>query len=196
MLLLTQAIIFSLLYRPNNQLSGTVMIRNFEGISPTIGESSYIDDSAVVIGDVVIGDNCSVWPLTAIRGDVNIIRIGNNTNIQDGSVLHVSYANPPLTDGAELHVGDEVTVGHKVLLHGCRVGNQCLIGMGSIVMDNAVIEDQVMLGSGSLVPPGKRLESGFLYLGSPAKKIRPLTDAEKVNLVTSAAHYVSLKQRY
>jgi carbonic anhydrase/acetyltransferase-like protein (isoleucine patch superfamily) len=172
------------------------MIRNFEGISPTIGESSYIDDSAVVIGDVVIGNNCSVWPLTAIRGDVNIIRIGNNTNIQDGSVLHVSTVNPPITDGAELHVGDEVTVGHKVLLHGCRVGNQCLIGMGSIVMDDAVIEDQVMLGAGSLVPPRKRLESGFLYLGNPAKKIRPLTDSEKTDLVTAAAHYVLLKQRY
>ena len=172
------------------------MIREFEGLLPTIGESSYVDDSAVVIGNVVIGDNCSVWPLTAIRGDVNIIRIGNNTNIQDGSVLHVSHASPSNPKGAQLHVGDEVTVGHKVLLHGCRVGNQCLIGMGSIVMDNAIIEDQVMLGSGSLVAPGKRLESGFLYLGSPAKKIRPLTDAEKENLVYSAAHYVSLKQRY
>ena len=172
------------------------MIRNFEGISPTIGESSYIDESAVVIGDVVIGNNCSVWPLTVIRGDVNIIRIGNNTNIQDGSVLHISHVSPSNPEGAQLHVGDEVTVGHKVLLHGCRIGNQCLIGMGSIVMDDAVIEDQVMLGSGSLVPPGKRLESGFLYLGSPAKKIRALTDDEKKNLVYSAAHYVSLQQRY
>ena len=172
------------------------MIREFEGISPTVGESCFIDESAVVIGDVVMGNNSSVWPLTVIRGDVNIIRIGHNTNIQDGSVLHVSHASPSAPKGAELHVGDEVTVGHKVLLHGCRVGNQCLIGMGSIVMDNAVIEDQVMLGSGSLVPPGKLLESGFLYLGSPAKKIRPLTDAEKENLIYSAAHYVLLQQRY
>jgi len=172
------------------------MIRDFEGISPVISESSYIDDSAVVIGDVVINDNCSIWPLTVIRADVNIIRIGNNTNIQDGSVLHISYAKLPLIVGAELHIGNEVTVGHKVLLHGCRVGNQCLIGMGSIVMDNVVIEDQVILGAGSVVTPGRRLESGFLYFGSPAKKIRPLTDAEKTNLMTSAMHYVALKQRY
>lgn len=172
------------------------MIRDFEGISPAIGESSYIDPSAVVIGDVVIGDYSSVWPLTAIRGDVNIIRIGHHTNIQDGSVLHVSHASPLNPKGAELHIGDAVTIGHKVLLHGCRVGHQCLIGMGSIIMDNAIIEDQVMLGSGSLVPPGKRLASGFLYLGSPAKPIRPLTDEEKTSLKYSAAHYVSLMQRY
>lgn len=172
------------------------MIRDFEQVSPTIGESSYIDETAVVIGDVVIGDFSSVWPLAVIRGDVNIIRIGNHTNIQDGSVLHVSHAAPSNPEGAELHVGDHVTVGHKVLLHGCRIGNQCLIGMGSIVMDKVIIEDQVMLGSGSLVSPGKRLESGFLYLGSPAKKIRPLTNAEKKNLSYSATHYVSLMQRY
>ena len=172
------------------------MISNFEAKAPTICDTSFIDDTAVLIGDIVIGENCSVWPLTVIRADVNIIRIGNNTNIQDGSILHVSYIKLPLTAGAELHVGDEVTVGHKVLLHGCRVGNQCLIGMGSIVMDNAVIGDQVMLGAGSLVPPGNHLESGFLYFGSPAKKIRPLTKAEKTNLVTSAAHYVLLKNRY
>ena len=118
------------------------MIRAFEGVSPVIGEDCYIDPSAVIIGDVVIGDNCSIWPLTAIRGDVNIIRIGHNTNIQDGSVLHASHAGDFNPEGAELHVGNQVTVGHKAILHGCRVGNQCLIGMGSIVMNNAVIAQE------------------------------------------------------
>jgi carbonic anhydrase/acetyltransferase-like protein (isoleucine patch superfamily) len=172
------------------------MIREFEGISPVIGEHSYIDPSAVVIGDVVIGDNCSVWPLTVIRGDVNIIRIGNNTNIQDGSVLHASHSGDFSPAGAELRVGDQVTVGHKAILHGCRVGNQCLIGMGSIVMDNAVIEDATMLGAGSLVPSGKILLSGFLYLGNPARQIRELTDREKEYLIYSADYYPKLKQRY
>ncbi len=172
------------------------MIRDFEGISPVIGEHSYIDPSAVVIGDVVIGDNCSVWPLTVIRGDVNIIRIGNSTNIQDGSVLHASHASDFHPTGAELHIGDQVTVGHKALLHGCRIGNQCLIGMGSIIMDNAVIEDATMLGAGSLVPPGKILLSGFLYLGNPARQIRHLTDREKESLVYTAEYYPQLKQRY
>ena len=172
------------------------MIRAFEGVSPVIGEDSYIDPSAVIIGDVVIGDNCSIWPLTAIRGDVNIIRIGHNTNIQDGSVLHASHAGDFNPEGAELHVGNQVTVGHKAILHGCRVGNQCPIGMGSIVMDNAVIEDQTMLGSGSLVPSGKILQSGFLYLGNPARQIRELTDREKEYLIYSADYYPKLKQRY
>ena len=172
------------------------MIRNFEDKTPIIGAGSYIDESAIVIGDVVIGKNCSVWPMTVIRGDVNIIRIGDNTNIQDGSVLHVSHQGEFNPSGAELHIGNQVTVGHKVLLHGCRIGNQCLIGMGSIVADNAIIEDQVMLGSGSLVPPGKRLESGFLYLGNPVRQKRPLSEREIESLSYLADHYLLTKDRY
>ncbi len=173
-----------------------LMIRDFEGISPTIAESSYIDPSAVIIGDVVIGDNSSVWPLCVIRGDVNIIRIGDNSNIQDGSVLHVSHAGEFNPAGAELHIGNQVSVAHKVLLHGCRIGNQCLIGMGSIVMDGAIIEDQVMLGAGSLVPPGKHLKSGFLYLGNPVQKTRKLSRRDKDFLIYLANHYVQAKQKY
>jgi carbonic anhydrase/acetyltransferase-like protein (isoleucine patch superfamily) len=127
---------------------------------------------------------------------VNIIRIGNSTNIQDGSVLHGSHVSEFNPSGAELHIGNQVTVGHKVLLHGCRIGNLCLIGMGSIVMDNAIVEDQVIIGSGSLVTPGKVLESGYMYLGSPARKARALTDREKESLAYTANYYVALKNRY
>ena len=172
------------------------MIRNYRDISPSIGEGSYIDETAVVIGDVEIGENCSVWPLTVIRGDINRIRIGDNTNIQDGSVLHVTHRGDYSPEGAELHIGSEVTVGHKVLLHGCRIGNQCLIGMGSIIADNAVVEDRVIVGSGSLVPPGKTLESGYLYFGNPAVQKRPLSGQELEYLSYVAHHYVLLKQNY
>ncbi len=172
------------------------MIRDFKGTTPRIGADSLVDESAVVIGDVVIGENSSVWPLSVIRGDVNKIRIGNHSNIQDGCVLHVSHQGEFNPDGAELHIGDQVTVGHKVLLHGCRIGNKCLIGMGSIIMDNAVLEDQVMLGSGSLVPPGKRLESGYLYLGNPARQKRALSERELELLSYLADHYLLLKNQY
>ena len=172
------------------------MIREFEGISPTIAESSYIDPSAVIIGDVVIGENSSVWPLCVIRGDVNIIRIGDNTNIQDGSVLHVSHAGEFNPKGAELNIGNQVSVAHKALIHGCLIGNQCMIGMGSIIMDDAVLEDQVMLGAGSLVPSDKHLKSGFLYLGNPVRQVRELSDREKEYLVYLADHYVYAKQKY
>ncbi len=172
------------------------MLKEFEGVLPTIADSAFIDESAIVIGDVVIGEDSSVWPITAIRGDVNIIRIGKATNIQDGSVLHGSHSSEYNPKGAELLIGDQATVGHKVLLHGCQIGNQCLIGMGSIVMDNAVVEDQVMIGSGSLVTPGKVLESGYMYIGSPARRARALTDREKESLVYTANYYVSLKNRY
>jgi len=172
------------------------MIRSFRGVTPRIGENSYIDESAVVIGDVIMGENCSVWPLTVIRADINKIRIGNDTNIQDGSVLHVTHKGPFSPDGAELHIGDEVTVGHKVLLHGCRIGNQCLIGMGSIVTDNAIIEDRVMIGSGSLVPPNKVLESGYLYLGNPVVQKRLLSEREIEFLSYVSEHYVLMKESY
>jgi carbonic anhydrase/acetyltransferase-like protein (isoleucine patch superfamily) len=172
------------------------MIRSFRGVSPRIGENSYIDESAVVIGDVEMGENCSVWPLTVIRADINKIRIGNDTNIQDGSVLHVTHKGPFSPDGAELHIGNQVTVGHKVLLHGCRIGNQCLIGMGSIVTDNVHIEDRVMIGSGSLVPPNKVLESGYLYFGNPVVQKRPLSEREIEFLSYVAGHYVLMKESY
>ncbi len=172
------------------------MIRDYLDKSPVIGAGTYIDDTAVVIGDVVIGENCSIWPLTVIRGDINRIRIGDDTNIQDGSVLHVTHRGDYSPEGAELHIGSEVTVGHKALLHGCRIGNQCLVGMGSIVTDNAVVEDRVIIGSGSLVPPGKTLESGYLYLGNPAVKKRALSEREIEYLGYVAKHYVLLKQNY
>lgn len=172
------------------------MIRAFESIKPKIAQSCYIDEHSDVIGDVVMGEHCSVWPMTVIRGDVNVIRIGHSTNIQDGSVLHVSHAGEYNPKGAALIIGDYVTVGHKVILHACKVGNDCLVGMGAIVMDDAIIEDQVMIGAGSLVPSGKKLDSGYLYLGSPCKRIRKLGRSELEHLRYSAEHYVRLKSRY
>jgi carbonic anhydrase/acetyltransferase-like protein (isoleucine patch superfamily) len=172
------------------------MIRAFESKAPQIPDSCFIDPQASIIGDVTLGEDCSVWPMTVIRGDVNSIRIGNCSNIQDGSVLHVSHAGEFNPDGAALNIGNYVTVGHKVLLHACTIGNDCLIGMGSIVMDNAIVEDQVMIGAGSLVAPGKTLHSGYLYLGNPCKQIRKLKPRELEFLRYSAEHYQRLMQRY
>ncbi len=171
-------------------------IRDFEQSSPTIADSAFIDESAIVIGNVNIAEDVSVWPLTTIRGDINTISIGARTNIQDGSVLHVTHDSEFSPGGFKLTIGESVTVGHKVILHACTIGNHCLVGMGSTVLDGAVLEDNVMLGANSLVSPGKRLESGYLYLGSPAKQVRALTDKEKQWLVYSASHYVDLKNRY
>lgn len=171
-------------------------IRSFESRFPTIGENCYVDPTAVVVGDVVVGEESSIWPLTVVRGDVNDIRIGARSNIQDGSVVHVSHDGPYSPGGFHTRIGDDVTVGHKALVHACEVGNRCLVGMGAIIMDGAVLEDDVMLAAGALVSPGKRLQSGFLYRGSPAKQVRPLSDAEKEMLLYSAQHYVRLAKRY
>lgn len=171
-------------------------VRAFNGKQPSIGQSVYLDESAIIIGDVTLGDDVSVWPTAVIRGDVETIRIGAGTNVQDGSVLHVSHANRFSPKSYPLTLGKGVTIGHKAVVHGCNIGNYCLLGIGAIIMDAVVIEDYVMLGAGALVPSGKVLHSGYLYLGTPAKQVRPLTDDEKEFLSYSAQHYVQLKNRY
>lgn len=171
-------------------------IRTYKEFTPQLGERVFVDASAVVLGDVQIGSDSSVWPLVVIRGDMHRIRIGERSSIQDGSVLHITHAGPFNPDGYPLIIGDEVTVGHNVTLHGCSLGNRILVGMGSIIMDGAVVQDEVVIGAGALVPPGKVLESGFLYVGSPVKQARPLTDKERNFFSYSAANYVRLKDQH
>lgn len=171
-------------------------IRSFEKFSPVVSGDAWVDDSAVVIGNVIIGEHASIWPQVVIRGDVQCITIGNTTNIQDGAVLHVSHKSDFMPEGAALNIGQGVTVGHNAVLHGCTLEGYCLIGMSSTIMDGAYIETEVLLAAGSLVSPNKRLESGFLYAGSPAKKIRPLTEEERSFIRYSAEHYVKLKEKH
>jgi carbonic anhydrase/acetyltransferase-like protein (isoleucine patch superfamily) len=171
-------------------------VRSYQGTMPEISGSAYIDPHAVVIGDVTIGKQASVWPMAVIRGDVNYIRIGDKTNIQDGSVLHVSHQGPYRDQGGELIIGEGVTVGHKVMLHGCQIGNYCLLGMGAIILDDVVIPDYTIIGAGCLVPPSKKLESYSLYVGSPAKRVRGLTDEQINQLHYSAEHYVEVANKY
>lgn len=171
-------------------------IRNFENQQPQIAASAYVDAAAVIVGDVEIGEDSSIWPLCVVRGDVQSITIGARTSIQDGTVIHVTHDGPFSPGGQATQIGDDVTVGHKALLHACTLENLCLIGMGVIVMDKAVVQSEVIVGAGSVVPPGKVLESGFLYVGSPAKRVRPLTEREREFLAYSAQHYVRLKERH
>jgi carbonic anhydrase/acetyltransferase-like protein (isoleucine patch superfamily) len=171
-------------------------IRSYKSISPKYTKSTYIDDSAVLVGDIRCADDVSVWPLVAARGDVNYIEIGARTNIQDGSVLHVTRYSEQNPTGFPLIIGDDVTVGHKCMLHGCTLGNRILVGMGAIILDGAVIEDDVFIGAGTLVPPNKTLQSGYLYMGNPAKQARPLKEQELAFLKQSAINYVQLKDEY
>jgi carbonic anhydrase/acetyltransferase-like protein (isoleucine patch superfamily) len=173
-----------------------VAIRTFQQHTPALGERVFVDRSAVVIGDVELGADSSVWPLTVIRGDMHRIRIGQRTSVQDASVLHITHAGPFNPDGFPLIIGDDVTIGHKVMLHGCTLGSRILVGMGSTVMDGAVVEDEVIIGAASLVPPGKRLASGHLYVGSPVKQARPLTDKERAFFTYTAGNYVKLKDQH
>jgi len=171
-------------------------IRPFEQWQPQVTDDVYLDPTCSVIGDVVIGARSSIWPGAVVRGDVHSIRIGEATNIQDNSVLHNSHDGEFMPGGSPLLIGNGVTVGHRVILHGCSVGDHCLIGMGAIVMDKAVIEEEVILGAGALVPGGKTLASGYLYTGSPAKRSRALSAEEKRYLRYSAKHYMRLAQRH
>jgi carbonic anhydrase/acetyltransferase-like protein (isoleucine patch superfamily) len=163
---------------------------------PQLGRSVFIDPSAVVIGKVTLADDVSIWPTAVVRGDVNHISIGARSNVQDGSILHVTHDGDYAPGGKGLVIGADVTVGHRVVLHACTIQAFCLVGMGSVILDGAVLEDYVMVGAGSIVAPGKRLESRGLYVGSPARRVRDLTDREISFLPYSAAHYVKLKDEY
>nr|VFK06491.1 MAG: Carbonic anhydrase or acetyltransferase, isoleucine patch superfamily [Candidatus Kentron sp. LPFa]VFK22914.1 MAG: Carbonic anhydrase or acetyltransferase, isoleucine patch superfamily [Candidatus Kentron sp. LPFa] len=172
-------------------------IRAFEDKMPRIDPSAYVDEQALVIGEVIIAKDASIWPMTVARGDVNRITIGERANIQDLSMIHVTHrGGAQFPDGFETNIANDVTVGHHCVIHGCHIEEFCLIGIGSIILDGARIGARTIIGAGSLVAPGKVLEGGFLWVGSPAKKVRPLTEAEMNNLEYSAAHYVKNKTRY
>jgi carbonic anhydrase/acetyltransferase-like protein (isoleucine patch superfamily) len=171
-------------------------VRSFDGHTPIIGARVFIDPAAVVIGRVTLGDDVSVWPMAVIRADVNHISIGARSSIQDGAICHVTHDGPYTPGGHALMIGEECTIGHQVMLHGCRIGNGVLIGMGAIVLDGAVIEDEAMIGAGALVPPGKVIPSRTLWVGNPLKQLRDLDDKGVEGLHYSAQHYVRLKNRY
>jgi gamma-carbonic anhydrase len=162
------------------------MIKAFNGIFPRLAADAFVAETAMVIGDVVLGEAASVWYGAVLRGDVGLLQIGNRSNIQDLTMIHAT------TDLSSTSIGEEVTVGHRVILHGCNIGDRVLVGMGSIVLDLAVIESDVVLAAGSLVAPRQRLESGFMYVGSPAKKIRPLRDEDRWMIEAGWRSYVEL----
>lgn len=169
-------------------------IRKFKNHVPQIASTAYIDTSAVIIGQVTIGPNSSVWCNVVARGDVSKINIGENTNIQDLTMLHVTHYKEEAHDEVPLLIGDNVTVGHSCCLHACIIKNNVLVGMGTTILDKSIIESNVIIGAGSLVPPNKTLDSGYLYFGNPLKKIRPLTPQEIEHIAYSAKHYVQVMQ--
>lgn len=171
-------------------------VRTFEDIAPRIAASAYVDERALVVGDVTIGEDASLWPNVVARGDVNAIEVGARTNIQDGTILHVSHDSEFAPGGFALKIGADVTVGHQAILHGCTVEDRCLIGMAATVMDGAIVRSGAIVGAGSLVPPGHDLEGGYLWVGSPARRVRELREGEVAFLDYSAVHYVELKNRH
>ena len=166
------------------------MLHTYQGITPKLADRVFHVDSAEIIGDVEIGADSSIWFHVVIRGDVNFIRIGERTNIQDGTVIHVTHKINPTV------IGNDVTIGHNVTLHGCKIGDRCLIGMGAVVMDKAVVEDDAMVAAGALVTPGTNVPSGTLYTGSPARYKRHLSDREVADLKQSALNYLRYTENY
>ncbi len=166
------------------------LILPYKDKSPIIHTSVFLAENVVIIGDVVLGEDSSVWYGTVIRGDVNYIRIGKGTNVQDNSVVHVTHDTHPTI------IGDYVTVGHRVVLHGCKIGNHVLIGMGAVVMDGVEIEDYVLVGAGALLTPNKKFPSGVLVAGFPAKVVRDLKEEEIKLIEESAKNYIAYKNNY
>lgn len=166
------------------------MLHIYRGITPRLDDSVFRVGSAEIIGDVEIGADSSLWFNVVVRGDVNYIRIGARTNVQDGTVVHVTHKQHPTL------IGDDVTIGHNVTLHGCRIGDRCLIGMGAVVMDGAVVEDDAMIAAGALVTPGTQVPSGTLYAGAPAVYKRHLKESEIRFLSESARNYLGYVESY
>lgn len=166
------------------------MIRKYKENLPQVHESAFIEDSAQVIGDVVIGESSSIWFNATVRGDVNYIRIGDRTNVQDNCVLHVTKGTHPLI------IGNDITIGHNVTLHGCTIKDRCLLGMGSIVLDGAQVGEDAIVGAGALVTEGMIVEPGTLVVGVPAKAIRRLTDEELKRIKKSALNYIDYMKDY
>ncbi len=171
-------------------------IRTYQGKTPKLADGVFVDPTAVVIGDVELGENVSIWPMAVVRGDMNAIRIGKSTSVQDGAVLHITHASDYNPGGFALIIGEEVTIGHKAILHGCTLGNRVLVGMGAIVMDGVVVEDEVIIAAGALVPPNKTLRSGYVYAGNPARELREITEKERHFFSYSAANYVALQAKH
>jgi carbonic anhydrase/acetyltransferase-like protein (isoleucine patch superfamily) len=169
-------------------MAGSIL--TFRGIRPRIAEDVFVADHAAVIGDVVIGEGSSIWYGTVVRGDMEPIRIGRATSIQDNSVIHITHNVSGTT------VGDRVTVGHNVILHACTVEDDCIIGMGSIILDRSRIGRGSIVGAGALVTPGTDIPPGSMVMGSPARVKRPLTDEERARIASSAEHYVELAREY
>jgi gamma-carbonic anhydrase len=167
-----------------------MIVRPYEGRHPRIGARVFIAENAAVIGDVEIGDDCSIWYATTVRGDVNGIRIGKNTNVQDNCTIHVTHLDWPTV------IGENVTIGHGAIVHGCTVENGALIGMGSRVLDGAVVGESAMVGAGALVPPGMQVPPRTLVVGVPARVKRPLTADELAHLENSWKNYVQYKEKY
>lgn len=165
------------------------MIRNFKDNVPKIHESCFIADSADIIGKVNIEEKCSIWFGAVLRGDCNSIHIGKGTNIQDNCTVHVGL-------NVSVEVGEYVTVGHNAIVHGCKIGDNCLIGMGAIILNGAEIGSDTIIGAGSLVTSGKKIPSGVLCIGSPAKVVRELTEEEKKNISVSSMHYIEEAKEY
>jgi len=172
-------------------------LRPYRNTAPRLGARVYVDPAATVIGDVVLGDDVSVWPATVIRGDVNFVRIGARTSVQDGSVIHVSHAGPHAKRGGfPTLIGSDVTIGHKAVIHACTIEDAALIGMGALVLDGAVVKKHAFVAAGAVVSPGKVVGEGELWVGNPARCVRRLDDAQIEGLYYSAAHYVRLKDEY
>lgn len=167
-------------------------IRVFQGIYPQLAAGAWVDEQACVIGDVVLGEDVSVWPCAVIRGDVEKIRIGARSNIQDGAIVHVTHQGDYTPQGRGTVIGCDVTVGHGAVLHACTIGDEVLIGMHATILDGAEIPSHCLIGAGTLVPPGKKLDSGYLYLGNPVRRVRALDEKEMAFFAYSAAHYVRL----